>query len=268
MSLAFVHRPPTSRELLKLRLLLSTYQDGTGQLFDKKIGATLPGWRDFERAVALALGGEAQESKAIFDVLLPDPVRSGIHYGISCKMRQTLKYVERTSQVTVEVSNSTRKFWDALKANGLYEDNYGDDPKQMGKVLIDLVESWHDAVSIKHGGNVDLTGSFYLMLQWDKASQRYQLFQFPIALPNPDALHWVVDGQRLIGRDSRGLLFEWYGLSGGQLKYYPFASDAKWQSEPFRLEPLPSLPEGNEILRKAAEYFPTLWQEACECPRD
>lgn len=43
MSLAFVHRPPTSRELLKLRLILSTYQDGTGQLFDKKLGATLPG---------------------------------------------------------------------------------------------------------------------------------------------------------------------------------------------------------------------------------
>ncbi len=51
---------------------------------------SLPGWRDFERSVALAFDGVAQESKAIFDVLVPLPTQAGISYGISCKMRETL----------------------------------------------------------------------------------------------------------------------------------------------------------------------------------
>ena len=81
MSLAFVDRPPTSNELQKLRLVLSTYQDGTGQLAQQG-DLTLPGWRNFERSVALVFGGKAQESKAVFDVLLPDQGKPGVSYGI------------------------------------------------------------------------------------------------------------------------------------------------------------------------------------------
>ncbi len=46
-----------------MRLILSTYQDGTGMLKNKKNPMkvkTLPGWRDFERAVAIAFDGEAE----------------------------------------------------------------------------------------------------------------------------------------------------------------------------------------------------------------
>ncbi|MEW6739449.1 MAG: hypothetical protein ACOYU2_00250 [Nitrospirota bacterium] len=71
MQLALVDRPPTTVE--KFRLLLSTYQDGSGMLAQKQ-GRTLPGWRDFERAVAVAFNGESQENKFIFDVLLTDPI--------------------------------------------------------------------------------------------------------------------------------------------------------------------------------------------------
>jgi hypothetical protein len=63
-----------------------------------------------------------------------------------------------------------------------------------------------------------------------------------------------------VGRDNIGVLFEWYGESGGQLKYYPFASNAKWASVPFQLEPLPDA-EGYGILAKASAYFPQLWEE-------
>jgi hypothetical protein len=109
MPIAFVDRPPTSQEIEKLRLVLSTYQDGTGQLvFNNNV--SLPGWRDFERSIALVFDGQAQESKAIFDVLLPDLARSTVYYGLSCKMRETLRYVERTGRVTIEVSNSAGKF--------------------------------------------------------------------------------------------------------------------------------------------------------------
>src|SRR5579859_6855404 len=72
MSLIFIDREPTPREFEKFRLLLSTFQDGSGMLAIRG-GKTLPGWRDFERAVAAAFEGENQENKFIFDVLISDP---------------------------------------------------------------------------------------------------------------------------------------------------------------------------------------------------
>ena len=52
---------------------------------------TLPGWRDFERAVALAFGGSASESKDIFDVVMSRPEGPPLPlYGLSCKMRSEL----------------------------------------------------------------------------------------------------------------------------------------------------------------------------------
>ena len=70
MQYTFTGTPPTPGQIEKLRLILSTYQDGTGQLIYEP-HTSLPGWRDFERSVALAFEGIAQESKAIFDVLVP-----------------------------------------------------------------------------------------------------------------------------------------------------------------------------------------------------
>ncbi|MCP4368630.1 MAG: hypothetical protein GY797_11050 [Deltaproteobacteria bacterium] len=153
----FTGSTPTTSQVEKLRLILSTYQDGTGQLVYEP-NTSLPGWRDFEHSIALAFGGVAQESKAIFDVLVPMSLESRMYYGISCKMRETLRTVERTGRVTVEVSNSSGKFWDALK---VYEiDDYEDDPDRAGKVLLELVEDWHDEVSQERGGTVDVSKSF------------------------------------------------------------------------------------------------------------
>jgi hypothetical protein len=67
--------------------------------------------------------------------------------------------------------------------------------------------------------------------------------------------------RRINGDDELGTLFEWYGESGGQLKYYPLASSALWASEQFRLEPLRETEYG--VLAKATAYFPELWAEAC-----
>jgi hypothetical protein len=86
----------------------------------------------------------------------------------------------------------------------------------------------------------------------------YQLFQFPIDLPEPNNLTWEVSSRKLIGRDNQGILFEWYGLSGGQLKYYPLAQNALWQSAVFQLEPLPTDLDYS-VRYKAATYFPDLW---------
>ncbi|HVF49640.1 MAG TPA: hypothetical protein VNA19_06115 [Pyrinomonadaceae bacterium] len=265
MPQGLIDRLPTEREIERLRLILSTYQDGTGTKV-KGISHTVPGWRDFERAVALAFGGEAQESKAIFDVLLPSENAPDTRYGLSCKMRRELNKIGRTGRVSLELSNSAGQFWSYLRARGIDQHNYRDRPLDVGVSLIEVVESWHHAVSLERGGNVDLSRSSYLVLSWNPA-RHYQLHQFPLTMPNPSHLHWYFpsnkrneSGRRIAGDDKTGTLFEWYGESGGQLKYYPLATNAIWASEIFRLEPLGDMEYG--ILNKAASYFPEKWAAA------
>ncbi|MCC7353572.1 MAG: helix-turn-helix transcriptional regulator [Anaerolineae bacterium] len=265
MTLAFVDRTPTQNELQKLRLVLSTYQDGSGQLVVKG-NRTLPNWRDFERSVALVFGGEAQENKAIFDVLLPDPVK-GISYGLSCKVRGTLGNTIKNGRATIELSNSSRYFWDRLRQKGINDaKTIAAQPVTTGSIVIDTVKGWHDKVSIANGGTVDLAKSFYLTLQYNPRSGEYQLYQFSLNLPDPATLAWKASGNRLIGYEGDDILFEWYYDSGGQLKYYPRVENAIWTSGPFRLEPLPGQRGEYGVLRKAAEYFPDLWAEACKEP--
>jgi hypothetical protein len=250
---------PTKSQIEKLRLILSTYQDGMGQLVFEP-DKSLPGWRDFERSVALVFGGDAQESKAIFDVLVPISQNPEVNYGMSCKMRQTLLIVERTGRVTVEVSNSSGKFWDALREVDIKE--YDTAPDVAGKILLNLVRNWHDEVSLERGGTIDTSKSSYLLLQWHRKTGRYQLFQFPIQLPDSVLLSWTVDGRRLVGRDDDGIMIEWYGHSGGQLKYYPFADKAIWASDIFQLEPLPKSNLGYGLKRRVIDFFPDLWEKA------
>lgn len=269
MPLAFVDRSPTAAELEKLRLLLSTYQDGTGMLAVKD-GQTLPGWRDFERAVALAFGGAASESKNIFDVVLSRPEGPPAPlYGLSCKMRAELNRIDRDGRVTVEVSNSAGKFWDHLASKALNQTNYKDSASDVGEALIGLVNGWHQAQSSLIGGRISLDRSFYLVLSWSRQGW-YQLHQFPLDLVNPAALRWSfpvkagATARRLIGEDETGTLVEWYGESGGQLKFYPLAKDALWQSGRFQLESLPNATQG--ILGKVAVYYPKKWAAANESP--
>jgi hypothetical protein len=264
LSQALVDRPPTEREVERLRLILSTYQDGTGML-QVDGSMTLPGWRDFERAVALTFNGEAQESKSIFDVLLLSEDRPDVRYGLSCKMRRELNKLKRTGRVSLELSNSAGQFWDYLKTKGIDQSTYRNKPLEVGVSLIEVVERWHQAVSIEWGGVVDITKSFYLVLSWNQA-RIYQLHQFPLTMPSTNKLNWHFptkkggdEGRRLAAYDESGVIFEWYGESGGQLKYYPPASSAIWSSGSFQLEPLVDIEYG--ILKKAAAYFPRQWAE-------
>jgi len=239
--LPFVDRPPTQGEIERIRLLLSTYQDGTGMLE----GGRQPGWRDFERSVATALGGEAPESKYIFDVLLHAQDGSDKQYGISCKMGKQLRRIERDKRAFMELSNSLKKFWDYLNTKGITQTNWEDNPREVGIGLIELVHQWHRQESLVHGGNVDISKSFYLVLSYDSGGW-YQFHQFPLRLPEPEALTWyfptrVTKEQTVIGNlradDAIGMIFEWYGRSGGQLKYYPPIEQALWTSAKFQLEP-------------------------------
>ncbi len=259
--------PLTLKEVQRLRLLLSIYQDGSGMLE----GGKLPGWRDFERATAAAFGGSAAENKGIFDVVVPHPALSGRQYGISCKMRRELTTLRRTGRVTIELTNAAGAFWTQLEAHGINHGNYLDYPAEAGRVAINIVEGWVDAVGLERGGTVDLSRSFYLILSWAKSNRvsppLYQLHQFPSVLPEPSTVSWSYRPPRkegtpstLVGTDYTGSkIFEWYGSSGGQFKYFPLEQDAVWRSDEFQLEPLPELE--TSLVNKAAAYFPELWSE-------
>lgn len=270
MSIPFVDHDPTDLEFERFRLILSTYQDGSGQQALKN-AQTLPGWRDFERSVAIAFGGESQESKFIFDVLLHDVKDTRIYFGLSCKMRQTLDETKKTGRVTLELSNSSGKFWAHLGKTGIHQQNYKDRPLDVAKALLEQVDEWHSHVGLHQNGKIDLSKSFYLALSWNLKGE-YQLFKFSLVLPDPSSLKWdfplVIKngnqefGRRLRGQSETGTLFEWYGESGGQLKYYPLIKNALWQSDIFRLEPLPDgWDDKFGILRKAKSYFPKLWMD-------
>lgn len=80
--LPLIDRAPTVNEIEQLRLILSTYQDGSGMLNrqHETEPETLPGWRDFERATALAFGGLAIESKWII-------LKRPMHFGVQIFFR-------------------------------------------------------------------------------------------------------------------------------------------------------------------------------------
>jgi hypothetical protein len=265
---AFAQRNPTDNEIEALRLVLSSYQDGSGML--QKNDGTLPGWRDFERAVAIVFQGvppKGREGKDIFDIWLPDPENHERHFGISCKMRGEWTKLQQHQRVSMEISNSHGKFWEALKQKGYTTANYRDYPQEIGKALIGLIHHWHN----EQRQYVDIMRSCYLCLMWESSQKtaelaRYRLFQFPLRLPDPEYIQWdfpeiqkkegTVEGKRLRGLDGvRGeTIIEWYGESGGQFKFYPLAEDAIWSSNEFRMETLPA--SATQI--RATTYFPQL----------
>jgi hypothetical protein len=164
---------------------------------------------------------------------------------------------------------SSGKFWERLGKIGIHQQNYKESPLEVARTLLSQESEWHAEVALENGGQVDLSKSFYLALSWNLQGE-YQLFKFGLALPDPLSLKWDfplarnnnedMTGRRLRGQDKTGTLFEWYGESGGQLKYYPQVESALWKSDIFHLEPLPSRwNEKHGLLVKARDYFPDLW---------
>ncbi|WP_460801458.1 hypothetical protein [Microbacterium sp. GXF6406] len=254
-------RPLNADELEALRLMLSTFRDGSGQVILKWNGESMPGFRDFERATAAVTYGYAREDKGIFDVWVP--TADGKPYGISCKMASLQPAKNKCS--FMELSNSAAKFHAALAEHGVV---WRDEPARAGKVIIDLVMSWHEAVA----DEVDLEGSRYAVLDHDARWNVFSLKVFPLDLRTADPVtdvEWIAEGKRLDGwiqvDGRRHRLWQWYADSGGQLKYYPPLSWGEWSSGSFTLEQ----PDPQSLRSRAIDYFPDLWPASmAEAPEE
>jgi hypothetical protein len=251
MEYAFRDRPLNPYELEVLRLVLSTFRDGGGQVV-RKTGETMPGFRDFERGLAAVLHGKAPENKGIFDVIVtaaPKP------FGISCKMSSMQPAANRCS--FMELSNSAALFRQHLL---LQQVNWATEPMLAGPAIVDLVSSWHFAL----GDEIDVESSKYAVLAHNARWDLFQLLAFPLNLKvaNPKGdVEWLVEGKSLNGYmmdgDRRHRLWQCYMNSGGQLKYYPPLSWAEWVTEPFTL----AKPPIGSPIEKARTYFGEIWPE-------
>jgi hypothetical protein len=250
----------------QIRLLMSTYKDGTGQLRIKD-GSTLPNWRDFERSVATTFNGFAFENKGFLDVVIDGKeIQDEGKIGISCKMRNTLTSYLSGGSISMELSNALNKFWTELQKHKIH--NIGHVrlvPEKAGKIIVDLYESWKYDAAEKIGVNIDK--SFYLTCLYDEKKGAYQLFALPFLLPDPTKLMWTLReskdkdenrGTLIASKDDKTII-EWYGTSGGQLKYYPTQQDIIWESAKFQLEDIPLIESGYGLKQKAKSYFPDKW---------
>lgn len=151
--LPFRDRPLSTEELQALRLVLSSYRDGSGQ--NQTAVGSMPGFRDFERGLASIVGGSAAENKGVFDVTRAVP--GGLGYGVSCKMA---RFATSSQQAAfAELSNAAAKFRAHLLGLQI---NWVTEPGLAGPALIELVTSWHQADASTHG--LDLQASKYAIL--------------------------------------------------------------------------------------------------------
>lgn len=273
MAVPFITRQPTAQETERLRLALSTFCDGSGQLSEGD-GSRWPGWRDIERVIAEVLCGTALESKAIFDVVLTTPAR--IDYGLSIKSknlsrRTAIEDLATTGRVHMEVSNSPAKLWEPLYREGVREETFKKKrkPTLIGEIILRTIKQWHVEAATEYsrdnqGRTIDLERSVYLTVSYCKPRgnrpRLYQLHSFSLDFPSGIAWKYISD-RCLRGYDPDfpdEVLVEWYGLSGGQLKYYPRANAARYRSDPFTL----LAPRKVSIIRKAAICWPREWVEA------
>jgi hypothetical protein len=266
----FATRNPTDKETNHIRALMSTFRDGSGNQSEPD-GTTRASWREIERCIAEVVLGPASENKHIFDVIAPDSINPSIFYGLSIKSKELGKKeflnLSNTGKVYMEIANSPAKFWaDVTARHGYTERDFNQIkyPEQIGNTILTSVQKWHlegkqNFEFNRPGKILDLNNSRYVCVSYSKENDSddrlYQIHSFPLIYK--DGIKWEYKSNRCLTGldpdDQTESLFDWYGSSGGQLKYYPRAMDALYKSDVFRMLKPPSKVT---LTDKAKLYFP------------
>jgi hypothetical protein len=271
MGLAFATRNPTSSEVEILRHMLATFRDGSGNQRDDGL-STHADWRQVERCFAELLGGDGGEDKSIFDVIAQDEKNPSTVYGFSIKSKalsiNDFNKLANGGRVYMEIANSPAKFWAEInQLHNLTEESFRrqEKPSEIGNTVLNKVMRWHeDGKNSNDESNgstkLDLENSCYLCITSSKEainSRKHQVHAFPLKYPR--GINWKYKSSScLSGYDPDEpdkVLVDWYGVSGGQLKYYPKTSKARFNTPVFTV---PEAPKNLSILQKALEYFPHL----------
>lgn len=247
-------RPPNNAEMQKLRLVLATFKDGSGNL-KMADGSHRADWRQVERSFAEVFQGSTAESKAVFDVdIEPDDDRQP--YGLSIKTSKR----RPDDRVLLELNNSPAKMLEHAVDLG-YATREGRQARwncsveDMGFSVVSAVKAWHEACCPTH----DLRGSSYVVMTHDQPKNLFEVFWFGLDLGDPRDLRWAERGRAITGTDSHGIVrWEFYAESGGQLKWYPSGNAARWRSGCFEL---PDPPPMRTLTDKARELFDEEWPE-------
>lgn len=169
-----------------MRLLLSTFRDGSGQ---RVKAGFMPDFLSFERVTAYVLGGTTNEDKGVFDVAVPSG-DDRKQWGVSCKMAST----QPTKKCCwfMELSNSAKYLTDALEAEAVH---WQTNPEAAGPILVTTVGSWHEKVREIY----DIDASKYLLLTHDSRWRKFEMAAFDGHILTRIAatdIKWVVEGKQ------------------------------------------------------------------------
>lgn len=254
--------PLTSGEFERLRLVLSSFQDGSG--WERSSFGTVAGFRQFERALAEVVKGTADENKALFDVVASRLIATGksVRIGYSCKLKRALELLDSSDLVYIEVSNAVSQFDKHLLHHGFAKGDYISNPTKAGPVILDWIKKLHLADAAAR--SLDLLNSSYFVLLYNKNATEFRLCEVPadVFLSNK-GLSWIAGGNHIKGYFSGTKVIEYYG-NAGQLKFYVPKALCTWISPQFQLEKLPV--GAKTLFDRADEMFPSAWSLALKLP--
>lgn len=251
MSRAFLTRSPNPAELTLLKKYLASYRDGSGNLREPD-GSSRAEFRQIERCFAELLHGTTTENKAFYDFVVQSNENGGIAVrgaSIKSKEHENLNSYDAqnaTIRSYLELSNSSAKDWTMCRDRGLSDQIFreGNQAEEFGQAILDRQKIERQTSQVTYlnsipGANKSFVerDCVYISLLYSpmvRGERSYLVSSFHAVLPEPAS--WSFKGRRLVGKAADGsVLYEWYGLSGGQLKYYPKIADRLHGTELFTL---------------------------------
>jgi hypothetical protein len=257
VSLAFVDKPPTDKEMETFRLVLSTYQDYTYQDDPGVAQMTRPEFRDYGRTVARVFNGRIITSNnpygiSGFDVIMKHDTEDTC-YALSCRMFGSLtRDTTRANYITVNGWKRSKHFANRFRIS-MHEvaeqmkrkfpgvSSANEEMLEAGKEFLNFANLYYGTGRVdRRIQNVDASKSYLLLLVGSKEGQ-YQLHQFSLQFPVFESLRWYSPKRFLYADDEHGRVFEWTPGVGPGAWYFLPVENALWSSPIFELEPLESL---------------------------
>jgi len=231
------------KDINQLAVLLSTFTDGSGQLksISKKYNS-LPGWLDIERTCAEFFNGKTLEKKDVFDVVIPKENKMiGVSIKTKCVGTPLKLFNLDNGQLYLELTNSSATIWNELKQHNLQESDFGNNSKAtiIGSKLVEIANKIQSKSTVE---KIDFDESRHIVFSYSKPTNKDPSIFYKIHVLKMninEELVWKFSSDKCL-RGSLGdkTIVDWYGLSGGQLKYYPLASNSTHTSPVFSLFPL------------------------------